>query len=42
MYRDSAFGETTLTVEELTGQAPRRLDHWLERTSRSSSRAERC
>lgn len=29
MFRDSVLGETTLTVEELTGEAPRDLSDWL-------------
>jgi uncharacterized protein YbjT (DUF2867 family) len=28
-FRDSAFAETTTTVEQLTGHAPRALTHWL-------------
>jgi hypothetical protein len=28
-FRDSALGETTLTVQELTGEAPRSLEAWL-------------
>jgi uncharacterized protein YbjT (DUF2867 family) len=28
-FRDSAFAETTTTVEQLTGHAPRPLTHWL-------------
>jgi NAD(P)H dehydrogenase (quinone) len=29
MFRDSGLGETTSTVEELTGRPPRRLQQWL-------------
>ncbi len=29
MFRDSVLGETTLTVEELTGEAPRDLSDWI-------------
>ena len=29
MFRESALGETTLTVEALTGKPPRTLPHWL-------------
>jgi uncharacterized protein YbjT (DUF2867 family) len=29
MFRDSAIGETTATIEELTGEAPRTLPQWL-------------
>lgn len=29
MFHDSTFGETTSTVEELTGEAPRELPEWL-------------
>ncbi|ATO32528.1 NAD(P)H azoreductase [Dickeya dianthicola] len=29
LFRESAIGETTLTVEEITGKAPRSLTEWL-------------
>ena len=29
-FRESALAETTATVEQLTGHAPRSLAHWLE------------
>jgi NAD(P)H dehydrogenase (quinone) len=30
MFRESVLGETTSTVEELTGKAPRSLTEWLK------------